>query len=245
MNPHSHTLSQTISYTTPHYKLIIVGNCGVGKTSLINYIMGKPFDSVYQSTIGVDVVSKLVKYNEKEIKVELHDTAGQEKYFSIVQNYLRNSDIAYICYDVSDTSSFDALSKWLNVVRDVCGSKIVTCVVGTKSDLVREVPKEHVDTFVEEHHLPHYEVSVKQREGVDKMFFSSVAMLDVFAEDRTNKEGFVDELMNENKLTVTGGGVNETLFDIKREGGGMNVNGSGRDGKERDINRSKRKCICE
>ena len=206
--------------------------------------MGKPFDSVYQSTIGVDVVSKLVKYNEKEIKVELHDTAGQEKYFSIVQNYLRNSDIAYICYDVSDTSSFDALSKWLNVVRDVCGSKIVTCVVGTKSDLVREVPKEHVDTFVEEHHLPHYEVSVKQREGVDKMFFSSVAMLDVFAEDRTNKEGFLDELMNENKLTVTGGGVNETLFDIKREGGGMNVNGSGRD-KDKESSRSKRKCICK
>ena len=244
MNPHSHTLSQTISYTTPHYKLIIVGNCGVGKTSLINYIMGKPFDSVYQSTIGVDVVSKLVKYNEKEIKVELHDTAGQEKYFSIVQNYLRNSDIAYICYDVSDTSSFDALSKWLNVVRDVCGSKIVTCVVGTKSDLVREVPKEHVDTFVEEHHLPHYEVSVKQREGVDKMFFSSVAMLDVFAEDRTNKDGVLDELMNENKLTVIGGGVNETLFDIKREGGGMNVNGSGGD-KDKESSRSKRKCICK
>ena len=244
MNPHSHTLSQTISYTTPHYKLIIVGNCGVGKTSLINYIMGKPFDSVYQSTIGVDVVSKLVKYNEKEIKVELHDTAGQEKYFSIVQNYLRNSDIAYICYDVSDVSSFDALSKWLNVVRDVCGSKIVTCVVGTKSDLVREVTKEHVDVFVEEHHLPYYEVSVKQREGVDKMFFSSVAMLDVFAEERTNKEAFVDELMNENKLTVTGG-VNDTLFDIKREGGGMNVNGSGGSGGDKDSNRSKRKCICK
>ena len=177
--------------------------------------------------------------------MELHDTAGQEKYFSIVQNYLRNSDIAYICYDVSDTSSFNALSKWLNVVRDVCGNKIVTCVVGTKSDLVREVTKEHVDAFIEEHHLPHYEVSVKQREGVDKMFFNSVAMLDVFAEERTNKDGFVDELMNENKLTVTGG-VNETLFDIKREGGGMmNVNGSGGDGKERDNNRSKRKCMCK
>jgi hypothetical protein len=108
---------------------------------------------------------------------------------------------------------------------------------------VREVPKEHVDVFLEEHHLPYYEVSVKQREGVDKMFFSSVAMLDVFAEERTNKEAFVDELMNENKLTV--GGVNDTLFDIKREGGGMNVNGSGGSGGDKDSNRLKRKCICK
>ena len=229
MSTHEH--SQTISYTTPHYKLIVVGNCGVGKTSLINYIMGKAFDTAYQSTIGVDVVSKLIRCSEKEIKVELHDTAGQEKYFSIVQNYLRNSDIAYICYDVSDVSSFEALSKWLSAVRDVCGSKTVTCVVGTKSDLPQQVPKEQVDAFVEEHHLPHYEVSVKQREGADKMFFSSIAMLDVFAEEAAaNKEGFVDELMNENKFNT------ETIFDVKKQEREINIDSK---------SKTKGKCMCK
>ena len=107
------------SYQLNRQKIIFCGDAGVGKTSIINSIMGQKFVEDYEPSIGVDFFSKTIKYKGKTIKLQIWDSAGQEKFRSLIPNYIRGSSLVFIVYDISNRKSFDNLQSWIDFVNNI------------------------------------------------------------------------------------------------------------------------------
>ena len=132
------------------YKFILIGNSGVGKTSILKFLSTGVFPQEIISTIGVDKktlnVSVEVEENNKKIKkdfiISLFDTAGQEKFRSIAATYYRGSDGILLLYDITDRNSFESIEMWINSIIESIGkkadSKYVILLIGNKLDLVNE-----------------------------------------------------------------------------------------------------------
>ena len=132
------------------YKFILIGNSGVGKTSILKFLSTGVFPPEIISTIGVDKktlnVSVEVEENNKKIKkdfiISLFDTAGQEKFRSIAATYYRGSDGILLLYDITDRNSFESIEMWINSIIESIGkkadSKYVILLIGNKLDLISE-----------------------------------------------------------------------------------------------------------
>ena len=132
------------------YKFILIGNSGVGKTSILKFLSTGVFPQEIISTIGVDKktlnVSVEVEENNKKIKkdfiISLFDTAGQEKFRSIAATYYRGSDGILLLYDITDRNSFESIEMWINSIIESIGKKVdskyVILLIGNKLDLVNE-----------------------------------------------------------------------------------------------------------
>ena len=178
------------SVSVTRHKIIFVGDAGVGKTTLISRIMDNPFSDVYEPSIGVDFMSKSIKYRGQNIKLQMWDTAGQEKYKGLIPSYVRNSSIVFVVYDVSTKSSFDNVPKWISFIRSIENTTLVLC--GNKTDLEkREVTKEEGEAFAQKESLAFFETSAKTGDGIKQMFYSAVSDLPVFAENN-NKESLMN-----------------------------------------------------
>ena len=90
------------SYQMSRQKIILIGNVAVGKTSIINSLLGQKFNDEYEPSIGVDFFSKTMKYKGKTIKLQIWDSAGQEKFKSLIPNYIRGSSLIFLVYDVTN-----------------------------------------------------------------------------------------------------------------------------------------------
>ncbi len=88
-------------------KLVIVGDVSVGKSAIINCLLGQNFKDEYEASVGVDFFSKTIKFKNKSLKLQIWDSAGQEKYKSLIPSYIRGSALIFVVYDVtSKTNSF-------------------------------------------------------------------------------------------------------------------------------------------
>lgn len=96
------------------YKVVLVGDMSVGKTSLISRFVENTFREIYDPSIGVDFSSKTVKFRGRSLKIQMWDTAGQEKYKSLIPSYIRGSSIIFLVYDV--TSKLN-LNNILNLIQ--------------------------------------------------------------------------------------------------------------------------------
>jgi Ras-related protein Rab-6A len=193
--------SMDVSYQINRQKIIFTGDIAVGKTSIINVLMGQKFTAEYEASIGVDFFSKTVKYKGKIIKLQIWDSAGQEKFRSLIPNYIRGSSLVFIVYDISNRKSFENLNQWINFVNNIENSNIV--IVGNKNDLKdsREVTLEEGQKFCEEKNVEFFEVSAKDGTNLTTMLFNSVASLPFFLSinnEGCTKEQIVEALMKEN-----------------------------------------------
>ncbi|ODV93030.1 hypothetical protein PACTADRAFT_52202 [Pachysolen tannophilus NRRL Y-2460] len=118
------------------YKIVFLGDQGVGKTSLITRFMYDTFDSHYAATIGIDFLSKTMYLDDRTVRLQLWDTAGQERFRSLIPSYIRDSNVAIIVYDITNKESFQSIAKWCEDVKNERGSNVIICIVGNKSDLV-------------------------------------------------------------------------------------------------------------
>lgn len=148
-------------------KTIILGDSGVGKTTLLyKYCSGK-FNVRNQSTVGVNFVSKYVKNNynnfKDSIKLQIWDTAGQERFRSIIRSYYHNVCGCFIVYDTTNRNTFDSSLYWINEVRKT-NDDAVLILVGTKIDLEdkRQVTYEEGYNISKNHNLPFFEISSKK-----------------------------------------------------------------------------------
>ncbi|CCD26806.1 Rab family GTPase YPT6 NDAI_0I02380 [Naumovozyma dairenensis CBS 421] len=122
--------------TLTKYKIVFLGEQGVGKTSLITRFMYDTFDDHYQATIGIDFLSKTMYLDDKTIRLQLWDTAGQERFRSLIPSYIRDSRVAIVVYDITKKESFDFIDKWINDVKNERGEdNVILCIVGNKNDL--------------------------------------------------------------------------------------------------------------
>ena len=190
-----------VSYQINRQKIIFTGDIYVGKTSIINVLMGQKFNNEYEASIGVDFFSKTIKYKGKIIKLQIWDSAGQEKFRSLIPNYIRGSSLVFVVYDISNRKSFESLQSWVDFVNNIENSNIV--IVGNKIDLEskRVVRTEEGQKFCNEKNYEFFEVSAKDDTNLNNMLFNSVATLPFFNTINTDgfsKEQIVENLMKEN-----------------------------------------------
>lgn len=162
-------------------KLILVGDEGTGKTSLMRRFCDDEFMFSYMATIGVDFKIRTLQLEPDgvptTVKLQMWDTAGQERFNSITKSFYRGADILVVVYDVTNYNTFANVRKWLTGCTDVCGDSIPVCLVGNKSDLGghRQVETDVAKAFAaemgtEESPAVFVETSAKDGSGVDDMF---------------------------------------------------------------------------
>ena len=153
-------------------KLIVVGNQGTGKSCILNRFVNETFEENYQATIGLDFQSKNVTIHDQDVRLILYDTAGQEKFRSLIPMYIREAQIILLIYDISDRESFDSMPKWIQQVLDVKNSEVVFVLIGNKNDLEneRKVTYEEGKKFAEENNFIFQEVSAKNGNNFEKLF---------------------------------------------------------------------------
>ncbi len=155
-----------------NYKIAIIGNQHVGKTTILSRYKYETTDDTYAPTVGIDFLTKNVFLEDKTIRLVMWDTAGQERFKSLIPSYLKNANCVILTYDITDKSSFTSLNKWLSDVRDnvVEGTFIILC--GNKIDLndKRAVPKEDGEKFAQENNIAYAETSASTGEGINELF---------------------------------------------------------------------------
>ena len=226
-----------VSYQVNRQKIIFTGDIYVGKTSIINVLMGQKFNNDYEASIGVDFFSKTIKYKGKIIKLQIWDSVGQEKFRSLIPNYIRGSSLVFIVYDISNKKSFNNVNSWVNFVNNIENSNIV--IVGNKIDLEnkREVTYEEGKKYCEENNFDFFEVSAKNDINLNNMLFSSVASLPFFNSinaDGSSKEQILEILMKENLDTFKY--QENKSSEVAGINSGLNVIGNDNNNKQNNTN---------
>ena len=153
-------------------KLIVVGDQSTGKSCLLNRFVNDTFDENYQATIGLDFQSKNVTIHDQDVRLILYDTAGQEKFRSLIPMYIRDAQIILLIYDIANRESFDSIPKWIQEVLDIKNSEAVIALIGNKNDLEneRKVSFEEGQKFADGNKYIFQEVSAKNGKNVEKFF---------------------------------------------------------------------------
>ncbi len=189
------------SMESPRQKIIFVGDSGVGKTTMIKNLNEEPYKDLNESSIGIDFYSKKIKYKGTEIRLQIWDTAGQEKYRGLIPSYIRNAALIFLIYDISSKESFNNLTQWIEFINSYEKTKIVLC--GNKIDLEneRKVSKTQGENFAKEKNLVFHEVSALENINMIKMFYRCIAELPYFddkIDNNISREKLAEELSKEN-----------------------------------------------
>ena len=159
---------------SPIYKVILVGDSGVGKTCLLSmYVKGVCEQTI--PTIAVEFCTKEIElYDGTKIKVQLWDTAGQERFKSLAMTYYRKAFGILLLFDVTKKSSFNACKNYLEEVRNNSDKKCVIYLVGNKIDLEneRQISKEEAENFAKNENIKYIETSAVKNMKVTEVFTS-------------------------------------------------------------------------
>jgi small GTP-binding protein len=160
-------------------KIIIIGDSGTGKTSILKRYVKRTFDEDYKLTIGVDFMMKTIILDNNLIKLQIWDTAGLEKFKHVTHSYYRGAHAALICFDLTSRISFDSLNKWIKDYSNYQSDKRVYIIIGNKSDLIdeREVSEDEVLNFVKMNNSIYFETSAKKGNNIEEVFDYLVKLL--------------------------------------------------------------------
>ena len=150
------------------FKVIIIGNSGVGKTSILERFILDKFNESLLSTIGINCSEKIIILeNGKKIKLKLYDTAGQEKFNSISRSYFRNADGVLFVYAVNDLKSFENIKNWIEIFMENHNGKknIPLYLIENKNDLDRNVEEYLIDDFLNDYKFEFKSTSAKLNDG--------------------------------------------------------------------------------
>jgi Ras-related protein Rab-1A len=154
------------------FKLLIIGDSGVGKSCLLLRFADDVFTESYISTIGVDFKIRTLELGGKTLKLQIWDTAGQERFRTITSSYYRGAHGIIVVYDVTDMESFQNVSQWLHEIDRYASAGVNKLLVGNKSDLTakRQVTYEQAKEFADSMNMEFIETSAKQSSNVDRAF---------------------------------------------------------------------------
>ena len=153
-------------------KVIIIGDSSVGKTNIMNKYLKNEFLEDSKATVGVEFGSKLFKIEGHNIKAQIWDTAGEEKYKAITGAYYKGSKGAFVVYDITRKESFDSVDRWINDLKSTGDSKMTIILIGNKCDLEdkREVPKEKGEEKARSFGCAFLETSALSGDNIEKGF---------------------------------------------------------------------------
>ena len=162
------------------FKIIIIGEPGVGKSCLTSRATKDEFREDNSITIGFESSTFNIKIEDKLIKLQIWDTCGQEQYKSLITNYYRNASLAVLVYSIDDRKSFIGVEKWLKEIRIQSSPDIKLILIGNKTDLEnkREVSYEEGKKFMEENEILYFqEASAKSGINVKEIFNEAAKIL--------------------------------------------------------------------
>lgn len=157
------------------FKYIIIGDTGVGKSCLLLQFTDKRFQPVHDLTIGVEFGARMINIENRQVKLQIWDTAGQESFRSITRSYYRGAAGALLVYDITRRETFNHLTRWLEEARQNANANMVIMLIGNKLDLEhrRAVSFEEGKKFAEENDLIFLETSAKTARNVEQAFGST------------------------------------------------------------------------
>ena len=187
----------------PKYKIIFLGDQGTGKSCILNRFVEDKFDDNYQATIGLDFQSKNVKIDNQDVHLLLYDTAGQEKFRSLIPMYTRDANIIILVYDITRKESFNHIPDWINGLTNVNFDNVIFALVGNKIDLddKREVSKEEGIKLAEEKKCIFEEVSAKTAENFSELFYKQL-FDEIVNKFKPGVNGNDNEINDEDKIKI-------------------------------------------
>ncbi|OEL37140.1 Ras-related protein RABA2a [Dichanthelium oligosanthes] len=154
------------------FKVVLIGDSGVGKSNLLSRFTRNTFSLDSKSTIGVEFATRTIQVEGKTIKAQIWDTAGQERYRAITSAYYRGAVGALLVYDVTKGTTFENVKRWLNELRGHADANTVIMLIGNKTDLghLRAVAQEDATALAEREGLSFVETSALDATNVDRAF---------------------------------------------------------------------------
>eukprot|EP01084_Bolivina_argentea_P024267 45235_1 len=177
------------------FKFTIIGDSGVGKSCLMMRFADDTFNESFITTIGVDFRFRTINVDDKIVKLQIWDTAGQEKFKTITSSYYRNAHAVMIVYDVSDRKSFNNIDQWLSDIEKFCPSKVCKMIIGNKCDIDpadREITIQHANQYAQNLNISYIETSAKTADNVENAFYQMVQQLIKNKAEQTNAIGAID-----------------------------------------------------
>ena len=154
------------------YKIVLIGDSGVGKSNLIKRFATNEFNIDSKTTLGVEFATKAIQLTNRKVVAQLWDTAGQERYRSITKAYYKEAVAAIVVYDITKRSTFVNVGKWLKELKDHAEGDMIIGLFGNKCDLrrTRVIKAEEGVRFAEDNAMLFFETSALDATNVDKAF---------------------------------------------------------------------------
>jgi small GTP-binding protein len=198
------------------FRICIIGDANVGKTSLLTRYCDNVFKETYTNTIGVDFRVVSLRYRDLLAKIHVWDTAGQERFKSITMNYFRSTHGFIFVYDVTNKSSFNNLQSWVEMAFNSNKNTEVNFLVGNKVDMVgsRAVSQEAAMELASMYKMHYLETSALSNENVSKLFeYFGLHLIEYYSKNKKAYEGF----NKEEKLKVEASDLNYQLLQKKKK----------------------------
>ncbi|KAI8983733.1 small GTP-binding protein [Pilobolus umbonatus] len=161
------------------FKLLLIGDSGVGKSCLLLRFADDSYTESYISTIGVDFKIRTIELDGRTVKLQIWDTAGQERFRTITSSYYRGAHGIIIVYDVTNHDSFNNIKQWMGEVTRYASENVNRLLIGNKSDLTskRKVEYEEAKEYADTHLVPFLETSAKNASNVEKAFLEMTRLI--------------------------------------------------------------------
>ena len=191
-------LSEEFTEYDLSFKIIVVGDSGVGKSCLTMKATRNHFEECYSPTVGFEFFTLNIRINDKNIKLQIWDTCGQEAYRSLITSFYRNSSLAIIAYSIDNENSYNNIEAWLNEIRTQANPETKIFLIGNKVDLEnsRKVPTEVAKKFSKEHGFNYFfETSAKTGFNAQNVFIQAAKELyksHLDYKDRASRPGSIE-----------------------------------------------------
>lgn len=156
------------------FKLLLIGDSGVGKTCVLFRFSEDAFNSTFISTIGIDFKIRTIELEGKKIKLQIWDTAGQERFRTITTAYYRGAMGIMLVYDITSEKSFDNIRNWIRNIEEHAATDVQRMVLGNKCDMEdkRQVQKDQGEQLAKEYNIKFMETSAKTAQNVEESFIT-------------------------------------------------------------------------
>ena len=203
--PDYEILSEEVTQANFSFKIIVIGDSAVGKSSLTLRGTKDHYKDFYTPTIGFEFLSFNIKIKDQIVKLQIWDTCGQEVYRSLISSFYRNSSLAIIVYSIDNRDSFDNLDSWLDEIKSQTHPNLKIFLIGNKADLEdqRVVKTKEAEELAKEHNLDFFlETSAKTGFNTKEVFVKAAKiLLDNYK--KYENEGRESNVSEKNSLTLS------------------------------------------
>lgn len=156
------------------FKLLLIGDSGVGKTCILFRFSDDSFNSTFITTIGIDFKIRTIELGDKKIKLQIWDTAGQERFRTITTAYYRGAMGIILVYDITNEKSFDNIKTWIKNIEQHANEDVEKMILGNKCDMEdkRVITKEQGEKLAADYGVKFMETSAKAKIGVEEAFLA-------------------------------------------------------------------------